>query len=88
VASKPARIIWSEASVSAFKQQSDATREHILWRVELLKNMPMMFQVEPNGRWAGLRRFHSLNVIVFYTYWHENNSVYIEAIVAARGDRS
>ena len=88
MASKQSRIIWSEESVAAFKQLGHSTRDHILWRVELLKNMPMLFQVEPDGRWAGLRRFHSLNVVVFYTYWHDNHTVYIEAIVPARSDRS
>lgn len=45
-----------------------------------------MYQVENTGRWAGLRRFVAEVWIVFYMYWDEENTVYIEAIVPARSD--
>ena len=88
MAQEPARIIWSAESVGRFKELGHRTRDQILKRVALLERMPMLFQVEPDGRWAGLRRFRSRSVIVFYTYWHENHPVYIEAIVPRRSDRS
>ena len=87
MAQEPARTVWSQEAVTTFQQLDPRTRDQILQRVDLLKQMPMLFQVEQDGRWAGLRRFRSWNVIVFYTYWHENHTVYVEAIVPARSDR-
>jgi mRNA-degrading endonuclease RelE of RelBE toxin-antitoxin system len=84
VASEPPRIIWSKESLDKFQRLEHQTRDQILRRVEFLKNSPMLYRVELEGRWAGLRRFRAIEVIVFYTYWHQDNAVYIEAIAEAR----
>ena len=47
-----------------------------------------MYQVETAGRWAGLRRFFTDQWVVFYMYWDEDHTIYIEAIVPARSDRA
>ncbi len=41
-----------------------------------------MYQLELEGRWAGLRRFIAQSWVVFYGYWQAENTVYIEAIRA------
>jgi len=84
VAEPPRRIVWSESAVEEFQRLPDSRREHILRRVRLLAASPLMYRVEHSGRWAGLRRFHALGLIVYYTYWHQDETVYIEAIVPAR----
>jgi hypothetical protein len=88
VASRPSRIIWSNEALSSFQELGDLTREQILRRVALLRQYPMMYQVEMRGQWAGLRRFIAAEVVVFHTYWQQDHTVYIEAIVPARsGER-
>ncbi len=46
-----------------------------------------MYQVEMQGRWAGLRRFFVRAWVVFYAYWRSVNTVFIEVVVPARSDR-
>jgi mRNA-degrading endonuclease RelE of RelBE toxin-antitoxin system len=87
VASEPPRIIWSKESLDKCQRLEHRTREQILRRVEFLKTNPMPYQVETQGPWAGLRRFRALELIVCYTYWHQDNTVYIEAIVPARSEQ-
>ena len=86
MASEPARIIWSEEALNGFRGLLYESREEILRRLALLETNPMMYQVEERGRWAGLRRFYSDNVVVFYAYWQQTHSLYVEAIVPARSE--
>jgi mRNA-degrading endonuclease RelE of RelBE toxin-antitoxin system len=85
LASEPVLIVWSEEALSGFKALSYQTREAVLRRIAFIEMNPMMYQVEERGRWAGLRRFYAAGVVVFYAYWQETHSVYIEAAVPARG---
>lgn len=85
MASEPVLIVWSEEAASGFKALSYQPREEVLRRIAFIETNPMMYQVEERGRWAGLRRFYALGVVVFYVYWRETQSVYIEAVVPARG---
>lgn len=84
MASQPSRIIWSQGALNSFQDLHDSTRQEILRRIELLRDFPMMYQVEQRGQWAGLRRFVVPGVVVFHNYWHDEHTVYIEAIVPAR----
>ena len=84
MASPPSRIIWSQEALSSFQQIGDGTREQILRRVALLRHFPMMYQVEAQGQWRGLRRFIVAELVVFHSCWHPEHTVYIEAIVPAR----
>ena len=43
-----------------------------------------MYKVVETGRWRGLRRFFSGGQVVFYGYWSNENTVYIEVVAAAR----
>ena len=86
MASEPPRIIWSQEALEEFRRLEHRTREQILRHVEFLKTSPMLYQVELQGPWAGLRCFRALEVIVFYAYWHQEHTVYIEAIVPARSE--
>ena len=87
MASEPPRVVWSETSIAAFQELTHRTREQILYRVDLVTENPMMYQVEQHGQWAGLRRFQALDVLVFYTYRHQDRTVYLDAIVPARSKR-
>ena len=81
MASEPPRIIWSKESLDTFQRLEHRTREQILRHVEFLKTSPMLYQVEVQGPWAGLRRFRALGVIVFYTCGQQDHTVYIEAVL-------
>jgi hypothetical protein len=43
-----------------------------------------MYQVEMQGEWAGLRRIPFRSRILFYVWWKQDQTIYIEAIVEAR----
>jgi hypothetical protein len=43
-----------------------------------------MYPVEFSGEWAGLRRIHFRSWLLFYVWWAQDQTVYIEAIVNAR----
>ena len=47
-----------------------------------------MYPVEDAGRFAGLRRFFAGSWVVFYGYWRQEDTVYIEIVVPACADRS
>ena len=70
------RIIWSQESLDKFRRLEHQTRDQILRRVEFLKHSPLLYRVESEGRWAGLRRFRADEVIVFYAYWQQNHSLH------------
>jgi mRNA-degrading endonuclease RelE of RelBE toxin-antitoxin system len=72
-------------SAEWFKALPYKSREQILRRIAFIETNPMMYQVEERGRWAGLRRFYAEGLVVFYAYWKETRSVYIEVVVPARG---
>jgi mRNA-degrading endonuclease RelE of RelBE toxin-antitoxin system len=43
-----------------------------------------MYQVEDEGRWAGLRRLYVGEWKVFYSVWEPTSAIYIEIIVHAK----
>ncbi len=47
-----------------------------------------MYAVETFGRWAGLRRFFVKHMVVYYAYWAQNATLYVEVIVPARSSRT
>ena len=87
MAQAPARVIWSQEAFHRFQSLPFAAREGILKRVDLVRVFPRMYQVEPEGRWAGLRRFVIESLIVFYAYWESERTIYLEVIVPARSGR-
>ena len=86
MALEPLRITWSEEAFSTFRALPSGYREQISRRIGLLKNHPRMYPTELAGRWAGLRRFHSVGWIVFYAYWQAENAIYVNVIVPERTD--
>jgi hypothetical protein len=67
----------------ALSHQQDVIDE----KVERLRMFPELYQEETFGRWRGLRRIPVANVLVFYGYWREDNSIHIVGIVPARSKR-
>lgn len=88
MAQAPPQITWSEESFSRFRGLSFSTRQEILKRIGYIKANPLMYQVELQDRWAGLRRFITQSWVVFYAYWPAEHTIYVEAIVPARSDRT
>lgn len=86
MASSAARLIWSTEAFSAFQGLPPSIGTEVLRRIELLAIYPRMYQVEPNGRWAGLRRFFVRDRVVYYSYWDPDHTVYVEAIRPARSE--
>ncbi len=62
-------------------------RSLILERIGFLQSFPGMYPVEDAGRFEGLRRFFAGIWVVFYGHWQREDTVYIEIVVPARGDR-
>lgn len=87
MAPAPPRVIWSEESFHQFQTLSFSVRQAILKRIDFVRAYPQMYQLELDGRWAGLRRFIVQPWVVFYGYWQAEHTVYIEVIVPARSDR-
>ena len=63
-------------------------RSEILELTEQLAVFPEMYAVETFGRWAGLRRFFVKHMVVYYAYWAQNATLYVEVIVPARSSRT
>lgn len=53
-------------------------------RLVLLRQNPMMYQIEEAGHWEGIRRIILGEYKVYYTYWRPDNTLYIETIVSTR----
>ena len=88
MASRPCRIVWADEALRTLQSLPHPVRGKIVQLIELLSVFPEMYAVETFGRWAGLRRFFILNLVVYYAYWPQDEAAYIEVIVPARSSRS
>lgn len=86
MAPEPPAIVWTEEAFRNLQRLSPDIREQTLLKLEVVRRFPRMYQVQGTGRWRGLRRFLVANQKVYYTYWKENHTLYVEALWPARAD--
>lgn len=86
MASQPPPITWTEESFTAFRQLPFEIRQLIVDKLDTVQRYPRMYQVQPSGRWRGLRRFLVRNWKIYYVYWDTTHTTYVEAIAPARAE--
>jgi mRNA-degrading endonuclease RelE of RelBE toxin-antitoxin system len=84
VAPPSPRVVWTREARFRFEDLASPIRAEILQKIAVVETHPRMYQVEPGGRWAGLRRFRVHNWKVYYAFWEAENTIYIEVLWPAR----
>jgi hypothetical protein len=89
--SSPTKRLWSgtratpnslvRAGLKSFSKAGVLGSRIHLGSSSARRTSPRDVPVEPEGRWAGLRRIYAKNWILFYAYWRPENTVYIVAMV-------
>ncbi len=78
------RVVWTREARFGFEDLASPIRAEILQKIAVVETHPRMYQVEPGGRWVGLRRFRAHNWKVYYAFWEAENTIYIEVLWPAR----
>jgi hypothetical protein len=84
LAQEPRRVIWAPSAFAELQLLPYPIREGFLNRIDLVERFPEMYQVETQGKWAGLRRIPYRSMILFYICWKQDQTINVEALVHAR----